>query len=177
MQQIKKVSVDKTTVEYRLQILRASIKEWKNKYVLSSPCSGQLEYSTFIDNGQIVKSGEEIIKIIPKGHAIKAIIYYPTTNSAGVHVGSSVKLYFDNYDKNSYGYIISKIVSISKIVNTSADGQTFYTGELNIDLSAQKNFEGHIAIDEGMSGQAQIIIKEKNLLTKIINWIDILTSK
>lgn len=176
-QQNKQLTVDRTTIEYKLQILKASIKEWRNKYVLSAPCQGQIEFPVFIENGQMVKYGEEIIRVIPQGNDIKAIVYYPTLNSAGIHIGSPVKLYFDNYEKNTYGYYTSKISSISKVVTTNTDGQTFYTGELHIDLSSQENFDGKIDIDEGMSGEAQIIIKDKNLFKKIFNWINILTSK
>lgn len=176
-QQNKEIKIDYTSAEYHLQILRASVKEWRNKYVLTSPCSGIIEYLPYLDNGQIVKIGEEIVKVIPKGEKIKAIIYFPTTNSAGVHIGSIVKLYFDNYDVHSYGYMTAELSSMSKIVTTNSDGSTFYTGELNIDLNKQNNFDGNISIDEGMSGKANVIIREKNLITKILNWINVLTKK
>lgn len=177
IQQNNQVNVDMTSSEYYLQILRASIKEWRNRYVLTAPCDGLIEYMPYIDDGQVIKSGEEMVQVIHKANNIKAVIYYPEVNSAGIQVGSDVKLYFDSYEKTSYGFIMSKLTTISKVITTDAEGHAYYTGETNISLSSQNNFNGKITINEGMSGQAQIIIKRKNLLKKIFNWIDILTSK
>lgn len=161
---------------YRLSILKSSINEWRNKYVLTSPCKGKVEYSLYSENGQIVKGGTEIAKVLPFGNKIKALLYFPTTNTADVHVGSQVKLILDNFDQFSYGYIDAIISKKSSSVSPSTDGETFYTGELEIDIKNQEHFKGEILFAEGMSGKAIIIIKNKNLLEKIFNWINLITN-
>lgn len=170
------ITNDESNAYYRLRILRASINEWRNKYVLTAPCSGNLEYSVYIENGQIVASGTEIARVLPHGNSIKALLFFPTINTADVHIGSKVKLILDNYDQYSYGYMDAVISKKSSSVSSSADGGTFYTGELDLDMSKQEHFKGEFKFAEGMSGRALIIIKEKNLLEKIFNWIHILTN-
>lgn len=170
------ITSDESNAYYRLRILKASINEWRNKYVLTSPCKGKLEYSIYVENGQIVRNGMEIARVLPFGDCVKALLFFPTINTADVHIGSHVKLFLDNYDQFSYGYIDAIISKKSSSVSTSNDGTTYYTGELEIDLKKQDHFKGDFLVAEGMSGKALIIIKDKNLLEKVFNWINLMTN-
>lgn len=167
---------DKSAAYYYLHTLRASIKEWKNKYVLTAPCNGRVEYSLYIEDGQLINGGTEVARVLPLGKEVKAIVYFPTKNSSDVHSGAPVKLFLDNYDQYSYGYIDAMIAKKSSSVSTSSDGSTFCTAELFINLTNQKHFNDKLFFDEGMSGRASVIVKEKSLLQKIFTWITIMTT-
>lgn len=167
VQHTENITKEEILVRYRIDILKSTILEWKNKYVLTSPIKGKLEYAAYIENAHVINAGAEVVKVLPLDRSLHGLIYFPATNSSNVKVGSQVKLYLDNYERNENGFFIAYISSLSSSVTTNSDGMTYYSGNLKIDFNNQNKFKGDFSFTHGMSGTAEIITKEKNLFTKL----------
>lgn len=167
VQHTENITKEEILLRYRIDVLKSTIQEWKNKYVLTSPIKGKLEYAAYIENAHVVNTGTEVVKILPLDRSLHGLIYFPATNSSNVKVGSQVKLYLDNYERNENGFITAYISSLSSSVTTDSEGMTYYSGSLKIDFDNQHKFKGDFSFTHGMSGVAEIITRDKSLFTKL----------
>lgn len=163
-------SIDYAKLQFKL--LLNSINSWRNKYVLTAGMDGIVENNYYLQNGQIINSGLEVARIVPKLTAINTQLYFSNINSAQINNGTLVKLYLDDYDKKTEGYLIGHIdeVSNSIIVNSNSEGQ--YTASISIDFDNQPYFKKEFKFVHGMRGEAVLIIENKPLIYSIINWLN-----
>lgn len=161
------VTKSKSLIRYRIGLLKNAIQDWRNRFVLTAPIGGELEYSAYIENGHIVSANTEVLKILPLDRKRYGIIYFPSANSNNITIGTKVKLYLDSYNRNQYGFLKASISSLSSSVYTDSEGITYLSGNLQIDFSKQDKFKGNFHFTHGMSGIGDVIIKDKSLFTKI----------
>lgn len=153
--------------------LKASLKDWKTRNVLVSDINGILENPLNLSNGQTVTEGTEIFRIIPENKTNICKIYFSNINSSRIKVGSTVKFYPDNFDRQEFGYLIGKIKKIDKaLINLDSQNNNWgYTAEADIDINNQPWFKGECQFINGTTGSAEIIFRNQSLYSEITQWI------
>ena len=162
-------------VKLQVKLLLNAIKTWRAKYVLTAEMDGIVENNYYLQNSQIINPGLEVARIVPKLTTINVQLYFSNINSAQIKNGTLVKLYLDDYDKKTDGYLIGQIeeVSNSIIVNSNSEGQ--YTSSISIDFANQPYFKKELKFIHGMRGEAILIIENKPLIYSIVNWLNEMT--
>ncbi|MFK7806698.1 MAG: HlyD family secretion protein, partial [Saprospiraceae bacterium] len=131
-QQIAKLQNDQTVssdinfVKLREEVrrLQSEIDNWKQKYLLLSPASGQVAFDGLIKENQFVENNTTLLRIIPPEERKVWIgrVELSTENSGKVEVGQRVVVKFDNYSYEEYG-IVDGIVSKKSVLPS---GNTYY---------------------------------------------------
>jgi len=152
--------------------LKASLKDWKTRNVLVSDIKGILENPLNLSNGQTVTEGTEIFRIIPENKTNICKIYFSNINSSRIKIGSTVKFYPDNFDRQEFGYLIGKINKIDKsLINLDSQNNWGYTAEADLDMNNQPWFKGECQLINGTTGSAEIIFRNQSLYREITQWI------
>lgn len=173
---LNELSIDNTNnhealsqeVEQAINSLQNDLQMWSRQYVISSPINGKMELVTSVEEKQFVKQDTPIIRILPNNGEIVGQIMFTSKESNGIREKSLVKVYLDNYPNAQNGYFLGHISDISSSVYTAQTGESFYWAKVRIDFSKQPYFQGNFQFVHGMTGRAEIIIKEKNLMTQIL---------
>lgn len=158
-------------VERSISILQNDIRVWHKQYVITSPINGKLEIITSIEDKQIVTQNSPVLRILPMNKDIIGQIIFTTKESGDIQDSALVKIYLDSYSKSQNGYLIACLSNISSSVYTVQNGESVHSAKVHINFSEQPYFHGKFHFVHGMTGQAEIIVKKKNILTQIINII------
>ena len=147
--------------------LKAAIKEWEEKYVLTASRQGRVVYSNFWANQSAVKEREEIFSIIPENqNTVVGQMRVPVENSGKIKVGQSVDIYLSNYPEKEFGKLRGKVISISQIPKKSR-----YNVVVSLNEEMISSYGIKIPFQHNMQGHAEIITQDMSLLDRIFDSI------
>jgi HlyD family secretion protein len=148
-------------IEAGLKQLQQHVKSWIESYMLKAPVSGKAGLFRYWSDHQFVKSGEEVLSVVPgKGHFF-GMAKAPLSGSGKIKTGQNVNIKLDNYPSAEYGLLSGRVENISLLPreNTYLIRIHLVNG---LQTSYRKNIEGH----QEMSGQAEIVTRDMRLLER-----------
>lgn len=147
-----------------------------DKSTVKAATDGVVNVKTDISKGQLLKSGEEILSVIPQdGSQYKVRLYVSNKDIAGIKVGEKIKYHFEALPYKEYGELNGTITDIATDATVDAKtGISYYLVESEIEnkpLFSYKGEEGEIKI--GMTCEAQVITKQKKILYYLLEKINL----
>jgi hemolysin D len=91
---------------------------------LRSPISGTVVGSIATTVGQVVTTGEELMRVVPAGSKLQITAYLANQDAGFVHLGQDVSVKVDAFPFTRYGTIPGKVIQISKDAVPGADALT-----------------------------------------------------
>lgn len=160
--QLKKMQ---NTLIESFNVLKSRMVEWEQRYVLQSPISGTVSFTSFWSKNQEVKEGELVFTVVPeKQSQIVGRLSLPVAGAGKVAVGQSVNIRFDNFPYMEYGFVKGKIKSISMVYNKEN-----YTVEVEIPQDIRTNYNIPLKFSPEMKGTAEIITEDLKLIERFFN--------
>ena len=150
------------TVKSNALSFENDLKKWEETYLLKAPISGKVNFYKFWTINQEVKSGDEIMVIIPDTHPVFAYSYLPAANSGKVQLGQKVRIELTDFPSEQFGSIYGTIAYKSDIARES---KYFLKIELPNGLKTKNGKE--LKFSQEMSGTAHIVTKELRLLERL----------
>jgi len=98
----------------------------------------------------IAESGNTVILLIPYRHA------------GSVRAGMTVSIEFEGYKAETYGYVNGTVNSADRAVRTVSRAN-FFTANANVKSAGY-------TLRRGMKGSATMIVSERTVLRRILNW-------
>ncbi|NFA43751.1 HlyD family efflux transporter periplasmic adaptor subunit [Clostridium botulinum] len=166
------VKLDDNTKENELKLdeLKTNIQTLQfnvDKSTVKATIDGVVNVKNDIAKGQLVKSGEEVLSVIPKDNSqYKVQLYVSNKDINGMKVGEKTKYHFQALPYKEYGELIGVITDIA--VDSTIEpktGVSYYLVESEIEnkpLFSYKGETGELKI--GMNCEAQVITKQKKIL-------------
>lgn len=127
--------------------------------------------------GSFVQSGTSIGSIYPEEESkYYAEIYVENTDIAKIKEGQDVKFEIAAYPSSEYGYFQGTVESISKDISVDqSSGYAYFLVKVKCDQMTIVGKDGEeISLMNGMACQGKIIVEEKDILTFLLEKIDIL---
>lgn len=153
--------------------LKAQLKIWENNYLLISPISGVVTFTSFWHGDQTVTKDEPVLNIIPEetGDYVGRI-NLKMQRSGKVKEGQSVNIKLSGYPYLEYGMLKGVVKTISLVPSGDA-----YVIEINLPSGFKTLYGKELEFTQNMQGIAEIITQDTRLLQKIINPFRHLVSK
>ncbi len=170
----EKLKLQKTTrsnTNYNLVELKAAINNfyfdldsWKKKHILRSPIEGMIEYP---ENGFKTKlmKGDTMLFVAPSNPAEQKVIGKIIMLKSEVNrivPGQRVVIQMDGYPPIEYGSVEGKV---------SSNSIRKKEGKREVDIilpePLETNHKKMVKFEQGMTGQAEIIVGEKSVLEKL----------
>jgi len=141
--------------------------------VVISPVSGKIA-SVTARKGQTALPRNTAISILPAGGTLQAELFVPTRAAGFIQKGQSVRLLYDAFPYQKFGFYTGTIENVSKtVVNTSeisisaARPESVFLATVVLDRQSIDARNQQFPLQSGMSLSADIILEER----KIWEWI------
>lgn len=175
------VKLDDSTKENEKKIdeLKTNIETLKvniDKSTVKATIDGVINVKADIAKGQLVKTGEEILSVIPQDSSqYKVKLYVSNKDIAGIKVGQKIKYHFEALPYKEYGELSGTITDIATDATVDAKtGTSYYLVESEIEnkpLFSYKGEEGELKM--GMTCEAQVVTKQKKILYCLLEKINL----
>lgn len=165
LRQREQVTSYTTSLEESLNKLVAGIATWEKQYLIIAPISGQVTFNRIWSENQNVKTGEEVMTIVPEeGGELIGKIRLPMHGAGEVDQGDQVNIRFDSYPYLEYGMVRGEVGNVSKVPQDN-----FYTVEVELPQGLTTFYGIEIDFNQNMQGQAEILTDKMRLLQRIFN--------
>lgn len=145
--------------------------------IVKANVSGYFYISQELKTGSFVQEGTAIGTIYPEAESkYYAEIYVENTDIAKIKEGQEVKFEIAAYPSSEYGYFEGTVENIAKDISVDqSTGNAYYLVKVKCENMTLKGKDGEEAtLMNGMACQAKIVIDEKNILTYLLEKIDLM---
>jgi multidrug resistance efflux pump len=174
------IAAEILTYEDKLKECETYLKNYdiqNDNCIIKANVSGYFYISQELKNGSFVQEGTSIGTIYPEAESkYYAEIYVENTDIAKIKEGQEVKFEIDAYSSSEYGYFEGTVANIAKDISVDqSTGYAYYLVRVKCDNMTLKGKDGEEAtLMNGMACQAKIVIDEKNVLTYLLEKIDLM---
>lgn len=115
------LEMDKTIEEHNTALLqtiyslKSDIQAWKQRYLAIAPISGTLHFTTFLQENQQLKAGEEIMAVVPEAEGYFGEMWVGPYNFGKIRPGQEVIIRFEGYPFQEFGTVSGRIRRISEM--------------------------------------------------------------
>ncbi|MDI3318485.1 HlyD family secretion protein [Pinibacter soli] len=156
--------------------LKASIKEWFQKYAIISPINGTLDFLNILKTEDFVQSGQEIFSIVPKENEMLGFMYLPEAGAGKVKMNQDVIIKLDNYPYMQYGSVKGKVKKISLVTNTqnlaNSNGQSkvnTYLVEVSLPQKLTTNYGSVLSFHFDTKGTGEVVTSNRRLIERLFD--------
>ncbi|MGV3503490.1 MAG: HlyD family secretion protein [Adhaeribacter sp.] len=146
-----------------MKALQGSLAFWEQQYLLRAPVAGRVTYLKYWSANQYVRSGEEVLVIVPGGRqALVGKMSLPIRNSGKVLAGQRVNIYLKNFPYEEFGVLAGRVRSVSLVPAGNR-----YAIDLALPQGLNTSYGKKLDLRQEMQGQAEIVTEELRLLERI----------
>ncbi len=99
------------------------------RMTLVAPIAGTVQASSVTTVGQVVTTGEELMRIVPDGSTIEVEAYLPNKDIGFVHPGDEVALKFEAFPFTRYGTLPGRVVRVASDAVPEPDASATEAGQ------------------------------------------------
>ncbi len=148
-----------------------SSQDQLNRTVLTSPMHGVVNNLAVTTIGGVVRSGEEIMQIIPVGEALFVEAKVRPQDIAGIRPGQEATIKLTAYDYTIYGTLKGRVSVISADTfkdERRPESEPHYKVTVRVDMSALTDRQEAMEIRPGMQAQAELHTGQKTVLQYLL---------
>lgn len=148
-----------------MNVLKSRLAYWELLYVIKSPISGRVNFTSIYNRNQQVKKDEVVFNVIPeKQSQIIGRISLPLKGAGKVAVGQKVHIRFDNFPYMEFGFLQGVVRSISLMPNNE-----IYVVEVELPQDMKTNYGIQLKFSQEMKGTAEIVMEDLRLIERFFN--------
>lgn len=152
------------TMEESLQLLRSSIAQWEERYVIRSPIEGKITLTSFRNENQVITAGAILATVIPDSPAtIVARAVIPVSGFGKIEIGQSVNIKLSGFPYMEYGVLKGRISSVSQV-----PGEGGFVADIELTGGMTSTYSEKIKFIHQMDGTADIITEDSRLIYRFI---------
>ena len=146
-----------------VKTLSGRLAVWERTYVLRAPISGTISLSHFWTDSQFVKSGEEVLAIVPaEAQAPIGRIMLPVSRAGSVQIGQAIFVTLDNYPGERFGLLKGRVAAIAPVPLEAR-----YAVTMTLPDGLVTTFNQKLAYQQEMRGQAEIVVEDLRVIDRI----------
>ena len=152
--------------------LTNAIGIWKERYLASSPISGELEYLGFWRDNSFVQAGQELFTVIPNRNDVTGEVMIPSFGAGKVKPGQVANIKMNNYPYEEYGMLKGTVQSLSRLTNKleTANGTIdAYLVSITFPEGLVTNSGKTLPLDFEAKGSVEIITRPKRLIERLFD--------
>jgi HlyD family secretion protein len=166
----RNVAQQKNVFVQSYSVLKASIADWKSKYLFVAPFNGTISFHKNIYEGLNVQAGEPLLFIISDNSNWVCEVLIPQQNFGKIFIGQRTILKFDSYNFEEFGVTVGQVKSVSvtpQEVKTTDGNQNMYLVQITLDSNLTTSYHKTIKPRYGLTGTATITLDDRSVLEKL----------
>ncbi len=166
MQQDNEMAQYNQSISLSRQQLLAQIDAWKLRYVIIAPTNGKISFLKQWNINQHINLAEKFVTIIPRGKSEIVGRMNISQNGFGkIQDGQMVNIKLNGYPYMEFGILKGKINYISSV----PDEKSGYMAEVTFANGLVSSYQKELPLIQQMDGTAEIITKDKRLITRFVD--------
>lgn len=146
-----------------LYALKSDIEAWKQRYIAIAPTAGKVIFLQTLQENQSVKSGQELLYIMPEGEGFHGEMAIGQFNFGKVKMHQEVIIKLQSHPYEEFGTLRGRIESISEIPKDSA-----YFVKVSFPKGLLTSANKSISFRNGMTGSGEIVTEDKRLIERFL---------
>jgi len=164
IQREKEMSQFRSDLNEALQLLKVTLEEWKEKYLLESPINGKITFTSYWVKNQNINTGDVIATVIPDKPLSVLIRARVPVNALGkVKTAQEVNIKLSGFPYMEFGVLKGRIKSLSLVPAEDA-----YIADIELLNGMKTSYNIEIGFINGMTGTADIITENSRLISRFI---------
>ena len=162
------LELEKTRIEQlnglfqSINTLKSDIEAWKQRFVSAAPTSGKVSFLAPLQEGQTVKSGQELFYVLPEGAGLVGEMYVGQYNFGKVRCGQEVIVKFAGYPYQEFGTVTGRISSISDMPRDTA-----YLVKVHFPNGLVTTSYKNVNFRNGMTATGEIVTEDLTLIERL----------
>lgn len=157
----KNISDQRSGLLQAVNTLKSDIEAWKQRYVVIAPTSGKVNFLTSLQENQMIKSGQELMYILPEGSGYYGEMHVGQYNFGKVRNGQEVIVKFQSYPFQEFGTVKGQIAFISDLPKDST-----YLVKVTFPEGLVTSSKKQLPFRNGMTASGEIITENLRLIEK-----------
>ena len=157
----KNVSDQKLALIQSINTLKSEIEAWKQRYIATASTSGKVNYMTNLQENQVIKAGQELLYILPKGSGYYGEMMVGQYNFGKIKMGQEVIVKFQSYPFQEFGTVKGQIIHISDVAKDSV-----YLVKINFPNALKTSSKKELSFKNGMTATGEIVTENLKLMEK-----------
>lgn len=167
-------ALEQAYVEFATQrnALLSALRVWKERYLLTAPLDGRLEYLGFWRDNYYIQSGTELFTVMPAKNRWIGELLITTQGAGKVEPGQTVNVKLADFPYDEFGQLKGRVQSISYLTNkieTAAGTAEGYRVTVSFPDGIRTNFGRKLVLNFETKGSAEIITKHKRLIQRLFD--------
>lgn len=160
----KELNQYRSDLRENLQMLKVSIGQWKEKYLVESPIKGKVTFTSYWNENQVIKAGDILATVIPEEtNRIIVRADVPVSGLGRVKVGQEVNIKLSGFPYMEFGVLTGKIRTLSLI-----PAGDVYIAEIDLLNGLRSTYNISLDFINEMTGTADIITDNSRLIFRLI---------
>lgn len=146
--------------------LAQKYEKWKQSYFITAPFEGKINYLLPLSEGQFVSNQTELFSIISATDSSNELVGKVLVNATGmgkIALGQTVNIHLHNFPDKEFGILKGEVRSIADIPNK----ENKYEVEVVLKNGLKTTYNKTLTFSQKMTGTADIVTKEKRIISKI----------
>lgn len=146
--------------------LKEQYKQWKAKYLFETPISGHVTFTGYWSENQAIKEGERLATIVPLNDTkIIGRAFVDMSGIGKIRVGQNVNIKLAGFPYMEFGMIKGKVKNISLVPEKDKG----YVAEIELTKGMLSSYKQKLNFIQESEGMAEIITKDRRLLSRLIS--------
>lgn len=161
-------NLDQATNEFIQQKeVIARLQDRVERLAIFAPVTGLIKGLKINTIGEVVKSGDSLMEIVPTGEKLVLEAHIPPNDIGRIKVGQKVNVKVSSFDYGRFGIIEGTLSLITATTFEGVNGQKYYRGRIQLKQNHVGRHED-MKILPGMTAQASIITGKKTVLAYLL---------
>ncbi len=143
--------------------LKRSVKQWEQNFLLIASIQGKVSFQKFWGENQFVKTGDEVLTILPTASDLVGKITTSAINTGKIKQDQNVLIKLDSYPYQEFGMIEGKVINMS--LSPDTDGNYYVEVDLPKDLKT--TYGKTMAFNREMKGSAGIVTEDLKVIERV----------
>ena len=167
-------TLEKAYVECATQrnALLNALRLWKERYLLTAPLDGRLEYLGFWRDNSHIQGGTELFTVIPAKNRWVGELLITTLGAGKVEPGQTVNVKLADYPYDEFGQLKGRVQAISYLTNkieTTSGTAEGYRVTVGFPDGLRTNFGRNLTLNFETKGSAEIVTNPKRLIQRLFD--------
>jgi adhesin transport system membrane fusion protein len=164
------LAVTQSELEQTLQVFRQR-KEALDATVIHAPMSGSVKNIRITTMGAVLKSGDELMQIVPSDEPMLVEVRLYSKDVAFVRPGLRANVKLDAYDSSIYGSLVGEVVYVSPDTideDLKQNEDPYYRAQVKITKLPERAKVEPLEVIPGMTATAEIITGHRTVAQYIL---------
>ncbi|TAG71893.1 MAG: HlyD family efflux transporter periplasmic adaptor subunit [Runella slithyformis] len=145
-----------------INTLKSDIESWKQRFVAVAPANGKVSFLVPLQEGQTVKTGQELFYVMPQAAGFHGEMYVGQYNFGKIRQQQEVIVKLPSYPFQEFGTVIGKVTAISELPKDST-----YLVKISFPAGLVTSSKKQLPFKNGMTATGEIVTEDLRLIERL----------